>query len=786
MKYLFHVSTCLIALGSATAAIAQETVGTTPTPAPSPAADAPVGLLDIVVTAQRRTENLQKAAIAATAVSGDVLASAGVTKVTELTSLVPALQIVPAAGAYPLFYLRGVGNFAANALSDAAVAFNVDNVYIGRPSSTTGFFYDVDRVEVLNGPQGTLYGRNATGGAINVITHKPDLGVLGGNVSAEYGNYNALRIDGAVNLPLGDTAALRFAATHVRHDGYMKDGTDDQNDIGGRVSLRWDPTENLKVVVVGDYFHQGGKGTGATAQGISDQRAGLFSPQGQAFYASQPNLTIGRLSGPLTFNPRQNNNYWGLSSTIEWTNSLGVLTLIPAHREGRLDSSSGAAGFEIVQKEHDSQTSLEARFATSEEKPLRLLVGGFYFKENNDVPMFAVGQQSLRIMQSYVSKVESVAGFGQVTWAVNPAFRLHIGGRYTSEDKSLNGSLISSLRACVIPSSYFPTYQPGCPSAQMIPFSSPTAPPPNFVPGADGTVTIPGLIDLTGANAKSASFRQSTYRIGANWDVTANNLLYATYETGFKSGGFFFSADRGVYQPEHIKAWTLGSKNRFLGNRLQINAEAFYWKYDDQQISHLAYDSIGNAIIVTENVGKASVKGIEIASQYLIFPNTRLDANVQYLSATYDSFVYTSPNLNGGRGNGTACPNVGVPGQFYTIDCSGRRMPQAPEWTLNLGLQQTFKLPNDARIVGTVRAHYQTETVVGLEFTPVELQDEYWKVDLQLTFRPGHGRYSLSAFANNVFDTTVVAQSFPVPGTLFNADTLRPPRTFGIRADMKF
>lgn len=249
MKYLFHVSTCLIALGSATAAIAQETVGTTPTPAPSPAADAPVGLLDIVVTAQRRTENLQKAAIAATAVSGDVLASAGVTKVTELTSLVPALQIVPAAGAYPLFYLRGVGNFAANALSDAAVAFNVDNVYIGRPSSTTGFFYDVDRVEVLNGPQGTLYGRNATGGAINVITHKPDLGVLGGSVSAEYGNYNALRIDGAVNLPLGDTAALRFAATHVRHDGYMKDGTDDQNDIGGRVSLRWDPTENLTRII---------------------------------------------------------------------------------------------------------------------------------------------------------------------------------------------------------------------------------------------------------------------------------------------------------------------------------------------------------------------------------------------------------------------------------------------------------------------------------------------------------------------------------------------------------
>src|SRR5208283_3468319 len=131
-------------------------------------------LQEVVVTAQRREESLQRAAVPVSVVTGEQLALAGVTQVEDLSKLVPSLQIVPAAGPYTLFYLRGVGNFNGNALSDSAVAFNVDGVYVARPSSTEGFFYDVDRVEVLNGPQGTLYGRNATAGAINVLTKDPD------------------------------------------------------------------------------------------------------------------------------------------------------------------------------------------------------------------------------------------------------------------------------------------------------------------------------------------------------------------------------------------------------------------------------------------------------------------------------------------------------------------------------------------------------------------------------------------------------------------------------------
>ena len=132
-----------------------------------------------------------------------------------------------------LFYLRGVGNFSANALSDSAIAFNIDGVFVARPSSTSGVLYDIDRIEVLKGPQGTLYGRNATGGAINIITRKPELGKFGGDASVSYGNYDAIQFNGALNAPLGERAAVRVAGQYVKHDGYMTDGTSDQDDLAG-------------------------------------------------------------------------------------------------------------------------------------------------------------------------------------------------------------------------------------------------------------------------------------------------------------------------------------------------------------------------------------------------------------------------------------------------------------------------------------------------------------------------------------------------------------------------
>jgi len=811
MKRLLLASTCLVAALGCSAAAAQE-----PADADAAASDAlaQAGIQDIVVTAQRRSESLQRAPIAVSAVSGEALARAGITRPTELTAILPALQVTQAAGPYNLFYLRGVGNFNGNAFSDSAIAFNFDGVYIGRPSSTTGFFYDLERVEVLKGPQGTLYGRNATGGAINVITHRPELGTFGGEGSIEYGNYDALRLDGALNIPLGDQAAFRVAGIYVKHDAYMNDGSDDQDDWGLRGSLRMEPTDNLTVNITADYFNQGGSGPGATilgtesaafppASGIAtthafdpEDRIGLLSPQGQAYYTSQPNALLGRnfYGIPADQAAFQDNRFWGISATIDWRTPVGTLTVIPAYREGKLDYLSYTAGFYIRQKEHSNQTSVEARFATPEENPVRALIGGFYYNEKTTDPLIAYLHQSNGTYESDVRLgTESEALFGRLTWSVTPQFRLTAGARQTWDHKSFSGEDLILTRICT------PPPFTACPAAPPLPYDplpQPLTGPGQIINPDLGPPPYGGFPDPFGtgfnyiqtatliSDDQRANFKRTTYHLGADWDVTPRNLLYASFETGFKAGGFFFSHDSGIYRPETIQAFTIGSKNRFLDNRLQLNVELFRWRYRNQQVSHLTYDSTGTSIFATENVGRATFQGVEVELQLAPTPTTTLGVDVQYLDAKYNSFVYTTPNQNGGFFNGTACPSASV-STVYTVDCSGQRPPNAPEWTLNLNIQQRVPV-SFGEFVIDARAHHQTKTLSGLEFLSLEYQPAYWLADAAVTWYAPERRYFIGAFVNNMFDETVISGTFPTPFSSMIAGALRPPRTYGIRAGVKF
>ena len=773
MKRLLLTSTGLIGMFmSANPASAQE----------APAGQEAGGIKDIIVTAQRREESSQRAAVAISVVSGDTLRNSGVTKPTELTAIVPALQVATSAGPYSLFYLRGVGNFNGNALSDSAVAFNYNGVYVGRPSSTTGFFYDVERLEVLKGPQGTLYGRNATGGAINVIARSPKIGELSGEIVGEYGNYDALRVDGALNLPLGDKAALRAAAIVVRHDGYLSDGTDDQKDTGGRLTLRFEPSSDLTLTLSGDYFHQGGNGPGSTVIALGvDKRIGLASPAAQAFYRTQPVSIAGRNFAPITSDAYMNNKYWGVSAVVEYKAPIGNFTLIPAYREGHLDYRTTTPGFQISQLEDDKQFSVEARLASDNDRPLRYLAGVFFYDETNAIPLYQVNSQFNGSYQSYRTNSKSIAAFGRLTYAFTDAVRATIGARFTNEKKTFNGNLLGLNKLCL------PIPTATCPNATPFPYTTTTPPAvvrvgsgiiPQFDP-VGGTLLTGNFIDSNG----KASVDRVTWRAGLDWDITSQNLLYASYETGFKSGGFFFSNDSGVFQPEKIEAWTIGSKNRFLDNRLQLNVEAFYWKYKDQQISHLGQDTLGTIIFPTENVGKATFKGVEIESKFLVTPNTLLSADIQYLDAKYNDFVYNVPNQGPPL---SSCSIVGVPTTQIRLNCSGFRPPNAPEWTINLGVQQTLPLGNGGKLVLNARTHHQSRTLTGLEFLPIEVQEAYWMSDASITYSAPDDRFFVSGFINNIENNTIIGNTFPPPLSRFVVGSLRPPRTYGIRAGFKF
>jgi len=793
MKSAYFIASSLLALVMPDLARATET-------------DSGPAIQDIVVTAQRRSESLQKAAIAVSAIGGDELRNTGITQPTALGNVVPSLQVAPAAGPYNLFYLRGVGNFNGNAFSDSAIAFNFAGVYLGRPSATSGFFYDLERVEVVKGPQGTLYGRNATGGAINVLPQKPQLGAWGGFAGVDVGNYAALRLDAALNVPIGERAAARIAAMRVKHDGYMNDGTDDQDDVGLRGSLRFEPSSAVHLNLIADYFDQDGRGVGmtpllapqgvATAATISpDSRIGIFSPQGQAFYTSQRAGLLGRPFQPFPsgFQPYLRNNFFGIAGSAEWVSDFGTLTILPSYREGHLNYNSFTPGFQVNAVERNAQTSVEARFATPESKPLRALLGAFYYHDHTYGPYGDYASNwNAQYDKDMLLNTTSKALFGRLTYAVTPDIRLTIGGRQTWEDKDFTGSRVSLTRICTAAS---------CPTAPSLPYG-----PTPAALGAFPSVLVPtlgaapygGLPDVVNApnviqsatvftNNQARSFGKFTWRAGADWDITPRNLVYASFETGFKAGGFYYSPNGagGSFDPEALQAVTLGSKNRFWGNRVQLNLELFRWKYRNQQISHLLTVA-GVPTFVTENVGRATFQGFELEARFAATAQTTLSADLQYLDASYDQFTFQSPNSNGGVFNGTSCPTAGFVGSgAYIIDCGGRRPVNAPEWTLNLGLEQHVPV-SFGEFTLNAKAHYQTATVIGMEFAPVETQGAYWLTDAQINFSLRSSGLSLGLYINNIFDKTLLSQAFPTPGTSFYATTLRPPRTFGGRVSYKF
>jgi len=735
-------------------------------------------LEEIVVTAQRRTESVQRAPIPVSVISPDDLRAAGVTKPQELTELVPSLQVAATAAPISLYYLRGAGNFTGNALTDSAVAFNVGGVYIGRPHATSGFFYDLERIEILKGPQGTLYGRNATAGAINVLPRGAEIGAFGGQVNAEYGNEDDVRVDGALNVPFGERAAARVAGLYVSHDGYMNDGMDDQDDRAGRVSLLLEPTDDLSIHVAADYFDQQGRGPGSTPVDLDpDNRYGISSPQSADYLGTQLNSIAKHNFNPIPPTQHLDNQFWGTSATIDWSTAVGTFTVLPAYRENHLDTIGTAAGAMGTTHEDDRQTSVEARFVSDLGRRFDYIVGAYYFDEKNHVPLFVPNTQYTMSVQKYDTGVESAAAFGSLTYELTDSVRATLGARYTDEEKFFRGSFEATVRFCPLDL---------CPNAARIPAEQLT--PVVIVPEGEVSAgpfsTEPpddtSQIGYRLVADEDASFSNWTWRAALDWRVTGQSLLYASFDTGFKSGGFFFSSDSQVFKPEHLSAYTLGSKNRLLADRLQLDVEAFHWHYTDQQISTVTRDSQGVPNLITRNVGNATMNGVEVESAWLITDSTRLRMDAQYLDATYDDFRYPTP-----APPLTGCVFSGSIGAFQ-VDCSGKRAPNAPQWTVNVAADHSFRLRNDARIIAEARAHYQSETLTGLDFTPHEYQGDYVLLGASVTYASSDHKYYITAFGNNLTDQTVVASSFQPPFGSFVVSTLRPPRLYGVRLGARF
>jgi iron complex outermembrane receptor protein len=712
-------------------------------------------LPDVVVTAQRRTEDVQKAALAITAVSGKDMEQRGISQTEELSTLTAGLQVNPSAGPYTTFAIRSVSALSGNAFADPAIAANINGVYLATPTVIHGLYYDLERVEILKGPQGTLYGRNATAGAINIIPNRPKF-TFGASALVDVGNHERQNIGAMVNVPLSDTFAFRLAGQRLHRDGFLSDGTNDDDGHAFRGSLLYQPSDELSVLVSGDFAHQGGMGPGATLR----KRCDLLGRPGGTCYVADPYTAVADLPdqyvpfglAPQTRNSYVDGDYYGAGLNVDWTTGLGTVSFVGGYRKSNNGYKGSGTSWLFLEEQHPEQKSAELRLASSGSGPLQYVFGAYYL--DTEIRARANGENATR--RNFSDQRTHLDGwtgalFTQLTYSLTDRFRLTGGLRYTYEEKN------SDSRRYNIPDTVGP--DPVLPDA---PVGAPT-------------LTVIGSRDWSKVNWKA----------GVEFDAAEHSLLYANVSTGFKAGGFFYGPpDAQSYDPETVTSYVIGTKNRFFGNRLQLNAEGFYLDYRDQQVAFVKLIG-GSAVLVTENAGKSRAYGFELESDFLATPTTRIGAQVQHLQAKYESFNYLTiappPSAS-------ACAVTPASGMF-SVDCSGNTPLRSPRWTLVGSLEQTIGLPNGAHLEAEARARYEAKFNADVSYIPETQTYSTTRVDLGLGYVTADDRFTIKAYVDNVTDRETISNETisisyavnPVIGV-----NLQAPRTYGVRASYNY
>lgn len=730
------------------------------------------GIEDIIVTAQRFEDTAQKTPLVITTITGDDLA--GVSNVRQLQAVTPGVQISPA-GNNVQTYVRGVGTFAATTNQESAIAYNVDGVFLYTSMMATPLIYDLERVEVLKGPQGTLYGRNASGGAINLITTGARLGRTEGYVEGELGNYDLRRIVGAVNLPLGETAAIRFSGQHVEHDGYLSDGTDDQKLTSGRVRFKWEASPDVTLQLRGDISHSGGNGAGTTItpNPLDEKFVGGLDPRFQTGVPFPPVFGTSLLSFPPNPRPFFDDDQWSVSAQLDANLGFATLTVLPAYRYENVDMRTYAPGYEVRELQKGHQKSLEVRLANRSDA-LKWVLGGYYFKMDQDIEQIVREELTfLHIDDLFKNEVESYAFFGEATFSVSDQFRVIGGLRYTHE----KGRIFGTNNSIIGPPGIINPFT-GLPNVQTVAFNP-------F--GFPGNVTGE-LLDFSFDNPQKAS--AVTWKVGAEYDLAPDSLLFATVSRGFKGGGAFVDTGgaNSTFKPEYLTAFQLGSRNRFLDNTLQLNFEAFYWKLKDQQIPYLGLNSFQQVTFITANAGRAHMYGGSVDAVYKLTRDDTFHFGVEYVKSKYDSFVRTVPSF--GILPNTICHLTGynpTPGSAAptTFDCSGLPLLRAPKWSGSASYEHRFDLGNDSEIRFDGDMTFQSSSYIDSNYTPIMKQDSVALFNARLTYQSPGDRFEVTAWIRNIANEEVFVGG--AQNQIFYGRVgVMPPRTFGVSGRVNF
>jgi iron complex outermembrane receptor protein len=764
---------------------------------PTAAAQSAGGIEEVVVTAQRRTENLQKTALSIDVFGGEQLRQAGIAKPDDLIKLAPGVQV--AGGTTTQVYVRGVGDFGVTATANPAVATSIDGVAIGRPQAISGNFFDIERIELLKGPQGTLYGRNASGGALNILTVQPKLGESSGYAEATIGNYSQRGIEGAFNLPVGQRTAFRLSYQLNSREGYLTDGGDDDRHQSVRLQGKFEPSDKLQIRAMSGYTHLGGNGTGLVRTpklpGLSAWAGDTSPAVGDAYIqAATDNFVFSGGQSPPPFllaNPKDSKLFQDVTSynaglQLDYKMDFATLTVIPGYRrtEARfsvqpsfLYNVGGVydANGDRTKGETSDQYSLEARLAHESNK-LRWVIGAYGYKEDQGTDYALQGGLIINTRNKMNLQTEALAAFGQLTYTLTDAFRLTGGLRYTRDKRSATDYQLYAISPMVLGSAPSPF--------DCVPGNG--ALPGTLCPLVN---TTPGFYD------SSVTFNKATWKAGVEVDLAPQSMLFADISTGFKAGGFNQAVSLTdptklqPFNPENITAYTLGVKNRFLDNKLQLNVEAFYLDYKDLQLSAQAIDGARAIVLLTQNAGKARITGGNFDVVVKPWRGGTIHGALEYVDSEYKEFLFQQLAFFVPPGR-TSCA-VSPPNAqgLVTIDCSGKSLVRSPKLSGNVGISQVFDLTIGGNVAFDADVAFAGERYLATDFVAAQLAKSYTNVSASITYNAPSDKWFIGVYGRNLTNAEIFTggggnQSGFVTG--WTSSNIAPPRTYGARLGIKF